>query len=269
MLKQPRLILAILIVSLCPSLQAQSTTDIRVYQPSTGYLGINIRDVGPADVSALQLPGEAGVYIERVEAGSPAAQGDLHPGDVVIGYAGISVLSVRHFRRLVEDTPPGRLVELSVVRGGETTRQSVTVGKRRQQRTRRSMPRREFEMEKEFRFPMGPEAYKRQFFIFSDRPRLGIQGSDLTQQMGEFLGVEQKGGVLVMEVMDGSPAQRADLQAGDVITAVDGDSVANLHDLTRRLSQATHELEIVRRKKIQSITVHLGDSEDGLQKMRL
>ena len=268
-MKQQWLVFTILMAALYPSLRAQSPAEIRVYQPDTGYLGINIRDVRAADVSGLQLPREAGVYIERVEAGSAAAESDLQAGDVVIGYSGISVLSVRHFRRLVEDTPPGRSVGMSLVRSGETIQKSVTVGNRKRPGMRaftRSLP--EFEVEKEFTFPMGPEAYKRRFFIFPDRPRLGIQGSDLTEQMGEFLGV-QKRGVLVLEVMDGSPAQRADLQAGDVITVVEGHSIASLHDLTRRLTQATHALAIVRRQKTQLVTVHLGDPQEEPEELRL
>ena len=57
------------------------------------------------------------------------------------------------------------------------------------------------------------------------RPWLGAGLQGITRDMGEALGLERPSGVLVSDFVDGSPAEAAGLQRGDVITAVDGASV--------------------------------------------
>jgi len=54
-----------------------------------------------------------------------------------------------------------------------------------------------------------------------DRSWLGITMQSLTVDIAEFLGLDGPGGIIVNEVMPGSPAADAGLQIGDVIHAVD------------------------------------------------
>ena len=63
------------------------------------------------------------------------------------------------------------------------------------------------------------------------RPWLGIGGSALTASEAETLGVDITEGVLVSRVFEGSPAAAARLQADDIITAIDGRSVASVEEI--------------------------------------
>ena len=54
----------------------------------------------------------------------------------------------------------------------------------------------------------------------SGRGRLGVQVQGLSDQLASYFGV--KAGVLVADVDEGSPADKAGVKAGDVITAVNG-----------------------------------------------
>ena len=63
------------------------------------------------------------------------------------------------------------------------------------------------------------------------RPWLGISGSALTPSEAETLGVDVTEGVLVSAVFEGSPAAAARLQADDIITAIDGRSVASVEEI--------------------------------------
>jgi serine protease Do len=57
------------------------------------------------------------------------------------------------------------------------------------------------------------------------RGYLGVQIKDLTPEVADRLGIKDKGGVVVGRVYEGSPAAKAKLQSGDVVTAINGKPV--------------------------------------------
>jgi serine protease Do len=63
------------------------------------------------------------------------------------------------------------------------------------------------------------------------RGYLGVQIKDLDPEVAARLGLDKQKGVLVARVFDGSPAAKAGLKDGDVITALAGKPVENGHDL--------------------------------------
>ncbi len=85
---------------------------------------------------------------------------------------------------------------------------------------------------------------------------MGITGGNLTDQLADFLGILGKG-VLVAEVLENTPAERAGLKAGDAIVSVDGHPVDGLSELSSLLKDDTHEVEIVRDKKVERVTLEL------------
>jgi putative serine protease PepD len=62
-------------------------------------------------------------------------------------------------------------------------------------------------------------------------PYLGISGNDLTPQTAQQFNLDVKQGAIVMEVTPGGPAQRAGIQARDIIVALGGTQVAGMGDL--------------------------------------
>src|SRR3546814_11814983 len=51
----------------------------------------------------------------------------------------------------------------------------------------------------------------------------GLAGQDLTSGLAEGLRLDRPGGVIVSDIYDGGPADRAGIAAGDVVVTVDGD----------------------------------------------
>ncbi len=70
-------------------------------------------------------------------------------------------------------------------------------------------------------------------------PFLGIQYAALTPSVARQLGVQDGGGIVVAQVVTGSPAAQAGLRARDVITQVDGQKITDESTLGRVLS--THK----------------------------
>jgi serine protease Do len=63
---------------------------------------------------------------------------------------------------------------------------------------------------------------------------LGVSVQDLKGELARYYGLDDKGGVLVTEVVAGDPADKAGIKAKDVITKVNGDKVATSRELTAR-----------------------------------
>jgi PDZ domain len=83
--------------------------------------------------------------------------------------------------------------------------------------------------------PMTPEGPAMQMFQGMGRGRLGVRIETLTPELGEYFGVPNGHGVVIMSVVDGSAAEKAGLKAGDVITRVDATSVDEADDLINAL----------------------------------
>jgi serine protease Do len=92
---------------------------------------------------------------------------------------------------------------------------------------------------------------------------LGIVIQDLTDQLAGSFGVKEGGGVLVAEVMKGSPADTAGLKAGDIVVELGGSAIKEVPDLQRRVAAVkpgqTMKLTVIRERKPMSFSVKMGE----------
>jgi len=93
------------------------------------------------------------------------------------------------------------------------------------------------------------------------RGYLGIGLADLTPELRAHFGVPQESGVMVSKVDAGSPADKAGVKVGDILTAFDGKPVASSFDLRHRIrgadDGAAATLEVWRAGKVQTLTANL------------
>ncbi len=68
----------------------------------------------------------------------------------------------------------------------------------------------------------------------SDQGFLGIQGADISSEMAQSYNMPQ--GVYVTKVVSGSPAKKAGIKKGDVITGVDGNNISSMSSLREYIS---------------------------------
>src|SRR6202050_4591858 len=98
---------------------------------------------------------------------------------------------------------------------------------------------------------------------------LGVQIQPVTAGIANSLGLKKAEGAIVDSAQDGSPAARAGLQAGDVITAVNGTPVKDARDLARTIGMlppsAAVKLDIVRQGEATTVTVTLAQTPDQQQ----
>lgn len=263
------LVCLLVLTAALPASRAQSRSVPYVFQlnPNTGgsYLGIQMDDVTANNMSRYKLAGERGVIVRSVQPGSPASDAKLQENDVILEYAGEKVWSASQFMRLVEETPPGRKVELGVSRDGKRIALTAQIGTRD---TRRS----DYGSE-------GPQDLGRLFRnmpglrIMPDdggysaddsarKPRLGVTLQSLTDQLGETLAVPGKQGAMVSSVAEGSPSA-GKLKPLDVIIQADGNQIREPADLIRLVNNKTQgnmTLKVIRDKKEITVVVNLPSS---------
>jgi S1-C subfamily serine protease len=67
---------------------------------------------------------------------------------------------------------------------------------------------------------------------------IGVLGRIVTPQLAESFGLRVHSGVLVSSTMEKSPAERAGIHAGDVISKVDGQAIATTYELLEAVASA-------------------------------
>ncbi|WP_420447699.1 PDZ domain-containing protein [Candidatus Palauibacter sp.] len=261
---------------------------VRVSYPgSGGYLGVDVTDVDDERASELGMPQPRGVYIFDVVDGEPAAEAGLESGDVIVAWNGERLESVAQLRRLTGETPPGRAVDLTVLRDGAERDVTVELAGRTGFASRGGMTfispqidlsrayspssrdarERALEVEERLRDARerAAEGLNRVFFL-GGRPRLGANTQSLGDQLAEYFGVEA--GVLVTSVHEDTPAAEGGLRAGDVIVGIGDEDVNDPNDLREALADVEPgevSVRIVRDGAAQTLTVELEDREGAFR----
>ena len=94
------------------------------------YLGINWQPVTPAVAQAYNLPVEWGVYITKLANFGPAAQTGLRQGDIITAIDGDAIAENNPFINILLRLEPGKNVQVTFVRDGQTQTTTVTLGER-------------------------------------------------------------------------------------------------------------------------------------------
>jgi serine protease Do len=230
----------------------------------TSWLGVESQEVSSDKAKELKLPAERGVLLGRIVPDSPAAKAGLKENDVITEINGQRVEGETQFRRVIHEIPAGRSASFTVWRDGRAQTINVTLGKSEDH------PNAWFKAPGAYSFQL-PKVEIPDVQVFpgdgsfgvlaGGRPRLGIDAEDLSGQFGAYFGAPEGEGVLVREVNSDSPAEKAGVKSGDVITSLNGERVRSLGDLREKLA-AKHEeksvkLGILRNKSEVSVTVEM------------
>ncbi|MBA3513328.1 MAG: PDZ domain-containing protein [Pyrinomonadaceae bacterium] len=233
------------------------------------FLGVYAEDINKENMGRYGLREARGAGITSIVKDSPAEKAGLRKDDVILRFDGESITSARKLTRLVSEVAPDQTVRVGISRGGSEQEVSVTIGKREDSMDAfHKLRGLSGKLEGlEGLVAPGARVWKGQgpgsdndgfVFAFGNNRRIGVSTTQLTKQLAEFFGVADRKGVLVTSVGVDSPAAKAGIRAGDVISAVDGEKIEDAGDLTRALGKKKEgdvTLTIVRDKNHRSITV--------------
>ena len=176
-----------------------------------GWLGISM------------VPHTDGIRVTQFHSPSPARQGGMEVGDIIVEYNMQETRDVRKFRFLIAESMVGEEAAFTVIRNGMRKKLSVTIGR---------MPRRFTGLEME---PDSPSWMK-----------LGIAVRELGAHDSErytYLSLEDEG-VIVEEVRRDGPVLSAGVPIGTLIVAVNDQRIKNMADYEKALENALDKSEI-------------------------
>ncbi|HEY0023078.1 MAG TPA: trypsin-like peptidase domain-containing protein [Longimicrobium sp.] len=215
--------------------------DGRVHRP---MIGVEIRDVSPADAEVFGLPSPDGAVVSAEPRG-PAAAAGLKLGDVIVAVEGKAVKNAGDLMETVMERRPGDRVTLDVVRYGDRRRVAVRLEEFSNPRAARSR---------------AEPAAEDVAAPAETTGRLGFRAEAVTPEIARELGMERAAGVVISEVDPASPAAGV-LGRGMVVRRFNGRQVGTVQEL-RAASEA------VRAGQVVSLEVRLPDGRETIVNFR-
>lgn len=190
-----------------------------------GWFGVFIQEITPEIAESLSLENERGALISSVHPEGPAESGGIRAGDVILSFDGKEIVDMRSLTRTVAETAIGKKVKVQVLRNGDIKILTIELG--------------ELEQAEEAGLLNGASENARPHSF----PSLGFTVSPLTRSLREDYDFPEQSddelhGVLVIEVVQGSPAATNGIQIGDLIRRIGQKQVMTLDDLVDGVAEA-------------------------------
>jgi serine protease Do len=192
-------------------------------QTRRGWLGVFIQEVTPDIAESLGLRDVGGALVSSTNENSPAAKGGVQPGDVILKFDGKVIDKMRDLPRIVAETDIGTKVDVELFRQGEKKTVQVTLG----------------ELEKAELVGLASGDKSTQDGAKQSFASLGFSVQNLTPKIAGEVGLDaKKTGVVVSEVIVGSPAAEKGLQVGDILRRFGQRPVEDVADLAKDINDA-------------------------------
>ena len=179
-----------------------------------GYLGVNIQSITQELAKALDIEDRKGALVADVFEDSPADEGGIRRGDVIIAFNGKEIKDNHDLPAIVAATPVDEKVTVTVVRDGKERELAVTVGK---------LPTDDAKLAKTSKPAKG---------------KWGLQLHDLSPQIEQQFRLKADQGVVIVGVEPGSPAHEAGLRQGDVIVEVNRQAVKSVDEVKENIKKS-------------------------------
>ncbi len=171
-----------------------------------GWLGVSIQDLSAELAEYYGVKDGKGALVGEVFKGDPADKAGIKPKDVIVEVDGDKIEDSRHLSQKIAGIPVGGKITLKVVRDGKERTFTVKIAKRTEDKEDLAL-----EHPKE-------------------RTDLGMTVSTLTTELARQFDISEGEGVVVVSVEQGGPADKADVQEGDLIIEIDHKPIKTLGD---------------------------------------
>jgi serine protease Do len=182
-----------------------------------GWLGVYIQNITPDLAESFHLKrDQKGAVVSKVVKDGPADKAGIKQGDVIIKFDGKEVKSADDLPWIVSNTPIGSKVDVRILRQGKEKTITVTV--------------KELPAKAEVASAAAPKEEN------VSEKKLGITVSNITPDVQREYNIQIDKGVVVTNVAEGSPADMAGIEKGDIIKQVNQKNIDNIGDYSKILS---------------------------------
>jgi serine protease Do len=198
---------------------------MRTGKITRGMIGVQIGVIPQNALETLGLRNREGALVASVVPNGPSARAGLEPGDVIVQFNGKPVKDRDALVSMVIATPPNTTVPLKVIRDKEEKTLNVRVG--------------ELDLEAEQAALGSGRGGGRDTTPQQEASSgFGMSLSNITPDVARRLRLDaDTRGAVVVDVDQGSPAARAGIMEGDVITRVGRANISSVADASRELAR--------------------------------
>lgn len=207
-----------------------------------GWIGMTFgNSLGPHPASILD--GDLNpLLVGMVARGGPAARAGIRGRDTIVAFDGQGIEHARQLITLVRNHAPGDWAIMTVRRG---------------------------KVEREFRIHIDERPEERNQRVLR-RAWLGVESISLPTKLQEHFGGEENAGVLIADVVDGSPAESAGIRIGDLLIQIEGIRVSSPQVLATMVSAAgvgnVIDVELVRNGTPITTEAQMRERPDGARR---
>jgi serine protease Do len=215
-------------------------------------LGVVVINVDGDELKALNLNG--GARVKKVIEESEAERIGLKEGDIIVRFDGSDISDPKDLQEMISGIEEEKKVEIVVMRDGKEKKFEADL------KPGEKGPFWVSGGDGKFEFNL--DELPHDFTSFGSKGGfLGVETTRLSDQLKKYFEVDH--GVLIESVIEDSPAAKAGLKAGDVITEISGKKIEDYGDLIRTVNYydpgETVEVKYSRKGKINSVKVELGE----------
>jgi len=200
-----------------------------------GWLGVSIQNLTPDLAEYYGVKDGKGALIGEVFEGDPADKAGIKPKDVVIEVDGDKIEDSRDLSQKIAEIRVGDKITIKVVRGGKELTFRVDIAKRTEDKESLALKQ-----------PM-------------EETDLGMAVSTLTRELARRFNISETEGVVVVSVEQDGPADKAEVQKGDLILEIDHKPIKTLDDYQSQIEKVkkgeTISLLIKRRRGFLALNI--------------
>lgn len=213
------------------------------------FLGIYMEDLDKEMIKEIDYPKSTGVLITGIVDDSPAEEAGLEKDDVIYSIAGDKVKDSKELSKLISSKEPGEEVKVVVYRDGRKKTFDLALGEKKTAYVTIDMDDYDNMSKNAYIQTLGNEgnvwvtSTGNAFSVYGGRGRMGVQLHELDADLAPYFKVKEGEGVLVLKVIEDSPAEAAGLKAGDVIVKIGDEEIEEIDDVFEAINEVHVEVE--------------------------
>lgn len=196
------------------------------------YMGVYLEDISTGYYQKVGMKENYGILISKVVKESPAEKAGLMAKDILMEIDGDKIYTHGQFTKMLKSYDPEQKVKLKYFRDGKAKSLKFTFGEKKI-----------------------PKIKKKAY--------MGVFLTELSAKHKQKFEYQENYGILISDVVEDGPAQKAGITANTVLMSIDGDKIYTIDQLTKMLTNfepENHiEAEIFMDKKTQKVDMILGE----------